>query len=177
MANKSDKDFVRKHYAAFSTNQPEKGFEYGVDSVENDKELKAFYAGVGYGKHQYQEPLGFEHEDHRKAFERGVAARNRHLTAYQGPRKKNFWHKLEAWLGAKRRAAVKRWAERKRILVKTVNKYINGYNKSVRRVRNNATKAYKAHKVDRARKKAAKNVLKEFRSSHRRNKKAQKAHY
>ena len=91
-------DFVRKHYAAYSTDDAGKGFGYGVDSVENDKEMKAFYAGVGFGKSQYNERIGFEHEDHRKAFERGVKARKRHLTAYKGPRKQTLFEKFFKWL-------------------------------------------------------------------------------
>ena len=83
MANKSNKDFERRRYQAITSEDSEKSFRNGISQTENDQELKAFYAGVGYGKHKYKESLGFEHEDQRKAFERGVAARSRHLTVYK----------------------------------------------------------------------------------------------
>lgn len=105
------KDFERKYYAAITSEDSEKSFRNGIHSVENDKEMKAFYAGVGYGKHQYNEPLGFEHDDQREAFKRGVAARKRHLTAYEGPRKQGL---LERFFRSLTQQRKKRKSERRK---------------------------------------------------------------
>ena len=97
------KDFERKYYQAITSEEAEKSFRNGISSVENDSAMKAFYAGVGFGKCQYNERLGFENDEQCEAFKRGVSARKRHLTSYKGPRKQGLLERFFRSLSQQRK--------------------------------------------------------------------------
>lgn len=80
MANKLKKNM----YVADSAKDYSLGYRDGAEEHRDTALLRAYYTGVGYGKHQGGvEQMGFNSLDEKKAFAKGVEKHRDHFNSYR----------------------------------------------------------------------------------------------
>jgi len=83
-----------------------KGFLDGMKSSFEERELDAYYAGVGYGKKLAGEKhLGFNSDEERQQFEAGIRNKGKHFRAYRAE-PPTFWERLFGGKSVKQENAV-----------------------------------------------------------------------
>ena len=98
-----------------------KGFIDGMQASFDDSELDAYYAGVGYGKAiAKNKRLGFNSEEERMEFEKGMRNRNNHFHSYRA-RKPNIFERIFFPRDISREKGMSRFKEDRK---KRVNKRI-----------------------------------------------------
>ena len=61
-----------------------KGYLDGQRAAFEESELDAYYAGVGYGKKNAGDKhIGFNNDEERRQFEKGISNKDKHFRAYQ----------------------------------------------------------------------------------------------
>lgn len=70
-----------------------KGYYDGMRDTYDSSEFDAYYAGVGFGKMQAKDKhLGFNSNEERQAFERGIENKDKHFKSIRAYR--SFWERL-----------------------------------------------------------------------------------
>ena len=71
-----------------------KGYSDGMKAAFEESELDAYYTGVGYGKKQAGDKhIGFNNDEERRQFERGMQRKDEHFRAYH-TKPLAWWQKL-----------------------------------------------------------------------------------
>ena len=84
-------------------NDYQKGYRDGMQDAFDKSELDAYYAGVGYGKMKAKDRhIGFNSDEERREFEKGIADRDKHFKSYRAHR--SFWEKFFG-IGRKEKSA------------------------------------------------------------------------
>lgn len=75
----------KKHYNVKSdTSDYHRGYLDGMNASFESSELDAYYAGVGYGKKMAGDKhLGFNSDEERQEFEKGMKNKNKHFRTYR----------------------------------------------------------------------------------------------
>ena len=70
-----------------------KGYYDGMRDTYDNSEFDAYYAGVGFGKMKAKDKhLGFNSNEERQAFERGIENKDKHFKSVRAYR--NFWERM-----------------------------------------------------------------------------------
>ena len=70
-----------------------KGYYDGMKDTYDSSEFDAYYAGVGFGKMQAKDKhLGFNSNEERQAFERGIENKDKHFKSIRAYR--SFWERF-----------------------------------------------------------------------------------
>lgn len=129
-----------------------KGFTDGLQASFDSSELDAYYAGVGYGKAiAKNKRLGFNSEEERLEFEKGMRNRNNHFHAYRA-RKPNIFERIFFPRDIAREKGMSRFKEDRKKRVdkriekqrdKTLRKKQRNANKYIRRTKRPVNRTYK----------------------------------
>lgn len=85
--------YNHKFNRAAQDNDYQKGYRDGMQDAFDKSELDAYYAGVGYGKMKSKDKhIGFNSDEERREFEKGIANKDEHFKSYQTRR--SFWQCL-----------------------------------------------------------------------------------
>ena len=100
----------------------QKGYRDGMQDAFDKSELDAYYAGVGYGKMKAKDKhIGFNSEEERREFEKGIADKDEHFKSYRARR--SFWERLlgvdnKDRISAPKKSNLKRTLKKKKVRTK-----------------------------------------------------------
>lgn len=78
------------------------GYSDGMKQAFEESELDAYYAGVGYGKKNAGDKhIGFNNDEERRQFEKGISNKDKHFRAYQAE-PISFWERIFGWGSSER---------------------------------------------------------------------------